>query len=262
MSIHHVTISTVGRLALARSETERRALVRAFAWTGRERLLMFDLVDDHVHAGIRGERPRLIARDLRRALLAKRPGLRLDPPHLKLVDSRDYLRGLVTYLLTQATKHDLGVPDATWTGSCFQDLAGVRLLRGYSMGPLRAELPRLKLRELFQDVGLEQAPLRPASDDQLRAAGATRVVDLAAGVFCVGPRLAGRSAPVVAARVLASTLGVKLGFSRAQLAPLLAATPQAVGRLAKRALDPAALRALRLRFDLEERVWRRGRGVA
>ncbi len=254
-----MNVSTVGRLALARSEPERRTLVRAFARAGRERLLAFDLVDDHAHAVISGERPRLVARDLRRSLAAVRPELEFDPPHLKLVDTRRYLRWLLTYLLVQPTKHGLDTHPALWTGSCFQDLVGARLLTGFSVAPLRAALPRLRLRSLFSDVGLSEIKLRPRANDLLRRAGAARLADLAAGVFAVDPKLLGRSSLVVTARTLASVVGVELGFSRAKLAPYLGATPQTVGRLASRRLDPAAKRALGLRFELEERVLQRRR---
>lgn len=257
-----MTVSTVGRLALARNEPERRALVRAFARAGRERLLAFGLADDHAHAAISGERPRMVARDLRRSLAVVRPDLQLDAPHLKLVDTRRYLRWLLTYLLVQPAKHGLDGHPALWTGSCFQDLVGARLLTGFSVAPLRAELPRLRLRSLFSDVGLKEVLLRPAPDDLLRRAGAGRLADLAAGVYATGPELVGRSSLVVAARTLASAVGVQLGFSRAHLAPFLGATPQTIGRLASRRIEPAAERALRLRFGLEERVQRRGRPAA
>jgi hypothetical protein len=257
-----MTVSTVGRLALARSEPERRALVRAFARAGRERLLAFDLVDDHAHAAISGERPRMIARDLRRSLAVVRPDLEFEAPHLKLVDTRRYLRWLLTYLLVQPAKHGLDAHPALWTGSCFQDLVGARLLTGFSVAPLRAALPRLRLWSLFRDVGLEEAQLPRAPDDLLRRAGVGRLTDLAAGVYAVDPEFVGRSSLVVAARTLASAVGVQLGFSRTRLAPFLGATPQTVGRLASRRLAPAAEQALRLRFGLEERVQRRGRPAA
>jgi hypothetical protein len=115
---------------------------------------------------------------------------------------------------------------------------------------------------LFRDVGLEEAQLSPASDDLLRRAGVGRLTDLAAGVYAVDPELGGRSSLVVAARTLASAVGVQLGFSRTRLAPFLGATPQTVGRLASRRLAPAAEQALRLRFGLEERVQWRGRPAA
>jgi hypothetical protein len=166
------------------------------------------------------------------------------------------------YLLVQPAKQGLDAHPALWTGSCFQDLVGARLLTGFSVAPLRAALPRLRLWSLFRDVGLEETQLRPAPDNQLRRAGVGRLADLAAGVYAVDPEFVGRSSLVVAARTLASAIGVQLGFSRTRLAPFLGATPQTVGRLARRRLAPAAEHALRLRFALEERVQWRGRPAA
>ena len=73
MSTYHLVLSTVGRLALARNEAERRAMVRAFTRTGGPSLLAFDLVDDHAHSAISSDRPRVLARDLRRAVAKIRP---------------------------------------------------------------------------------------------------------------------------------------------------------------------------------------------
>jgi hypothetical protein len=254
MTTHHLTLSVAGRVALARDERERRALVRVFVRASKGRFLAFDMVDDHAHAGLVGPRPRLLARDVRRALAAMRPDLVLEAPHLKPVEGRRYLRWLVTYFLNQPLKHGLDVHPALWTGSCFPDLVGARLLPGFSTAPLRAALPRLGVRDLFKDVGLDPVPLQPVDDDALLGAGAARLAELAASVYGVGPGLVGRSGPVVKARTLAAVLGVRLGLSRVQLNPFLNATPQAIGRLASRPVDPKGERALRLRFALEERV--------
>jgi len=254
MTTYHLALSVAGRLALARDERERRVLVRAFVRASQGRFLAFNLVDDHAHAGLVSPRPRLLARDVRRALAAVRPDLVIEAPHLKPVDTRRYLRWLVTYFLNQPMKHDLDVHPALWTGSCFPDLVGARVLPEFSTTPLRAALPRLRVRDLFQDVGLDPVPLQPVDDDALLGAGAARLAELAASAYGVGPGLLGRSGPVVKARTLAAVLGVRLGLSRVQLSPFLTATPQAIGRLASRPVDSKGERALRLRFALEERV--------
>lgn len=254
MTTQHLSLSVVGRLALARDERERRVLVRTFVRASQGRFLAFGLVDDHAHAGLVGPRPRFLARDVRRALAAVRPDLVIEAPYLKHVDTRRYLRWLVTYLLNQSVKHGLDVHPALWTGSCFPDLVGARLLPGFSTAPLRAALPRLRVQNLLEDVGLDPLPLQPVDDDALLGAGAARLAEVAASVHGVGPGLVGRTGPVVKARTLAAVLGVRLGFSRVQLTPFLCASPQAIGRLATRPADPKSERALRLRFALEERV--------
>ena len=262
MTIHHMTVSTAGRLSLARNETERRTLVRAFTARGRERLLAFGLVDDHAHAVISTERPRLVARDLRRSLAGVRPDLELDTPHLKRVDTRRYLTWLLNYLASQPLKHGINVHPALWTGSCFQDLVGARLLSPFSCGPLREALPRLRMRTLYREVGLEEISLAPAPDTWLRYAGPARLASLAAGVYGVGPELVGRAQNLTAARALAAGVAAKLGISRAALSRSLGISRQSTARLARRQLDPMAERALRVRFDLEERASRRSRPAA
>ena len=107
MTTQHLSLSVAGRLALARDERERRVLVRTFVRASHGRFLAFGLVDDHAHAGLVGPRPRFLARDVRRALAAVRPDLVIEAPFLKHVDTRRYLRWLVTYLLKQSVKHGL-----------------------------------------------------------------------------------------------------------------------------------------------------------
>ena len=257
MSIFHLTISVRGRRALARDELERRVLVRAIARPGRG-LLLFCLVDDHLHAVVRVARPRYLARDIRRAVRALRPDLELKPPHLEPVDSRPYLLRLVAYVMRQPEKHGLATAPALWTGSCFQDLVRARVLPGFDPRQLAAELPRLRLREVFEGVGLEPRPLVASGDEALRRAGAARLVDLATGVYAVDPELRGHTKPVVSARILAARIASTVGVPRGEVARFLGVSPQAVGRLAKRVVEPRALDALRRRLTLEERSARTG----
>jgi hypothetical protein len=262
MTTHHMTVSTVGRLSLTRNEAERRVLLRAFVAVGRGRLIAFSLVDDHAHAVISAERPNLVARDLRRTIARVRPDLELDVPHLKWVDSRRYLTWLLSYLVSQPVKHGLAGHPALWTGSCFQDLVGARLLSGFSTALLREALPRFRARTLYRRVGLDQVDLRPACDQSLRRAGPARLAALATGVYGVGPEMLGRTQDLTAARALAALVAVKVGLSRAAVSRFLGISRQAAARLACRRMDPKAEHALRLRFDLEERASLRGRPAA
>ncbi len=254
MSNYHLTISVRGRSALARDVAERRALVRALARVGGRRLTLFSLVDDHFHAAIRAESPARVGEGLRRVLAAQRPDLELKRPHLEPVGSRSYLRWLVRYLITQPEHHGLGVPSALWTGSCFQDLVGARLLGGFDVAPLRNELPRLRLGELFVHLGLGDEPFLPADDEALARVSVARLVDLAAGVHAVGPTLMGRSTLVVAARSLVVSVAAVAGHGAPIVARFLGVVPRAVRYLARREVDPRAVLALRRRLALEERV--------
>lgn len=254
--IHHVTIAVRGRSALGRDERERRLLVRALTACAGECLLLLALVDEHLHAALRTARPGYLARDLRRVLVRARQDLQLKPAHLEPVDNRAYLSWLVRYLLTQPQKHGVSGPAALWTGCFLQDLAGARLLPGFDRRLLLEELPRFRLGEHFAACGLAPVPLDPADDEALRRAGAARVVDLAAGVFAAGPDLSqpGRSAELLAARVLAAQAGLTVGLPPLELARYLGVQPRAVRRLAATRGHPWGLEALRRRLTLEERA--------
>lgn len=254
MAIHHVTIAVRGRQALARDETERRALVRRLARVASGRLMLFNLVDDHFHAAARDDRPGVVADALRRVLKARRSDLQLKSAHLEPVGTRAYTNWLVGYILGQSKRHGLGVPTALWTGSCFQDLVGARLLPGFDPKPLRAELPRLGQPDLLEAVGLDAARLEGADDEALERAGAARIVELAMGVHCVGPVLADRSSAAVQACALAAQTARLVDLPLKKIARFLGRTVRAVEYLAGREVDPKALAALRRRLTLEQRV--------
>lgn len=257
MANYHLTISVRGRRALARDEAERRVLVRAVTTHSAGCLILFCLVDDHFHAVLRSERVGYLASGIHRTLQARRRDLKLEPVHLVEVDTRAYLRWLVPYLLKQPEKHGLGVALALWTGSCFQDLVGARLLPGFSAGPLRDEEPRMRQSDLLRIVGLSVAPLVPADDEALARAGAARLVELAAGVHGVGPVLSGRAAPTVRARALAARVAHDVGVTVTQLARFLGIGERAVRYLLERDVDEREVLALRRRLALEERAAQR-----
>lgn len=123
------------------------------------------------------------------------------------------------------------------------------------VGLLRAELPRLTQRELLPLVGLTEDRLVPASDEDLRRAGAARLVDLATATLAVAPDSRGRDAATVRARELAARLSIHLGFAAREVGRLLQVTLRAVHRFANdRDEDPRAENALRLRSSLEDRA--------
>jgi REP element-mobilizing transposase RayT len=256
MELVHFTQATEGRRAIAVDEDERRRLVSALARTAGARLLMFCLVDDHLHAALRGARLGLLVRDLRRLLRRRRPDLELEPAHVKPVRTRSHLTSLLDYLLRQPQKHELaGVHPALFGGSCFQDLVGVRLLAGFDTASFRAELPRVSLRDLLPRVGLAAEALEPASDDELRRAGPVRLVELAAATLGVGPALSGRPPTVVRARALSARLAARVGFTPGQLATPLGVDVRSVQRLTLDAReDHRGERALRRRLSLEKRA--------
>lgn len=263
MTLHQFTIAEQRRLTLARDETERRSLVRNLISVAAGRLLFFNLVDDHLHGAMRADRPGMVADSLRRVIKAQRPDLVLKRAWVDPIGSRSHLMSLVRYHVLQADHHGIARASLLDTGCCFQDLVGARILTGFSVRLLAAEAPRFRLRDLFVQVGLDPAPLEHASDELLHAVGVARVVDLAAGVYCVGPDLSKtRSAAVVAARTLVANIAREVGFSTADVARYLGVAMRTVRDAAARPVDPRAVIALRRRLSLAARDAQRARPTA
>ncbi len=259
---HHISLVTVGRRTLTRDERETRGVVRAVARTCGERLQLFAVVDDHVHLVADVLRPRLLARDVVRAIRcvvrvsrSAVSGIEFQAPHVLPVESRAHHMRLVEYMLRQASKHGLPVHPALWTGSCFLDLAGLRLLPGFDARALQRELPRVKLRSLLPHVGLTVEPILLAEDEELARVGVGRIVELASAVHALDSSLEGkRTRTVVAVRALTTQAAIRVGFPPRLIAPHLEVEVGQIRRLARRELDPRALPALLRRLTLEERI--------
>ena len=254
MHTFHVTLSSVGRVLLARGVDQLRALVRALTRSCQGRLLMFSLVDDHAHLLPRTNHPGLLGRELVRAARGVVPGLQLQAPHVAPVESRAHLLRLVDYLLDQPRKHGLAAHPALWEGSCFQDLLGARLLPGFDRTALVAELPRLRLGQLFPRVGLRPELIAPAGPELLLAAGVGRILELAAGVFALPLPLEGHARPQVEARALAAQMALRAGFRPGGIAPLLGLGERGLRKLLRRPVPAEACLALTRRLALELRV--------
>lgn len=252
----HLTMTSRGRLTIARDEAERRAVVPALARLAGDRLLLFCLADDHVHAVLRRVRQaRLAARDVRLALGRLRADLAFESPHVRPVEDLERLMRLVRYELIQPVKHRLPGHPALWTGSCFQGLAGARALPGFDPTAILQEFPRFLLGDVFDHVGLERRILVPASDDDLRQAGAAKVLALAHAVHAVSPQPGlSKSHAVTVARALAMRVGVQLGWRQADLARGLEITRQSAHNLLQLPRERSAELALRRRWTLELRA--------
>lgn len=251
MPLWQIRLSTRGRLAPFPGEAEQRAALRALARVAGERLVLFALVDEHVHAVLAcGEGAGQAARAVRLALqhLARSP---LQPVWVEAVGGRNHLESLLRYYLGQPRHHGLPVPAALWSGSCFPDLIGARLLPGFR-DQLAEQLPRLPRAAVFQAVGLPGSTLEPADDAALRRAGATRLAAAAAAALAVGPSLAGREAGVIDARAAACQLAKAAGLPTSELAHALGAPLRTVQRLGSHPLDPAILFVVRRRVALED----------
>ncbi len=249
--LHHLTWSSAGRAALFPDEAHRRLALRTLARVAGEETVLFCLVDDHLH---------LVATEggpLSRAVLLALRGVaaaELDPAHVRPVKGRSHLEWLVSYLLTQVDKHGLAHHPALSTGSFFADLVGARALFPGLPGRFRAQLPRFRLRQCHNIVGLPQQPLVPADDEAVRTAGPARLVAAAASALAAGPDLSGKAAERVLARRAAACLGAVAGIGTAELAWALGQPARSVRRLQDEVPEASVLTSVRLRLALEEVV--------
>lgn len=252
MATWHLTLASDGRQTLFPEEDGRRAAVRLLARAARDEMVLFCVVDDHVHVVVLAERPRVakLGRALALGLrpLAKAP---LDRPRIREVESRAHLQSLVSYVLGQPARHNLAVHPALWTGSCFLDLVGARWIPGLGLR-LRDALPRLTRRTVRGAVGLDDRPIAPADDEALRVAGVARIVAATAAAHAVPESLPGKSAPIVTARRAAVQLARAAHIGPTDIAWALGIPTRAVRRLGSPPAPAELLDATRLRLALVE----------
>ncbi len=248
----HLRLSVDGRHPMFPTEARRRAALHALARVARGEIAIFCLVDDHLHvvlycgSAAATIRARAISRTVRR--LAAVP---LEATHLRAVESRRHMHWLLKYVLEQPGHHGLSTHPALWTGGCFADLAGARVLPGLGLRIAQA-LPRFRLSEACRLVGLGEDDLRPPPPERVRALGAVRVVAAAAAVLAADPKLTGRGAPEATARPLAGYVGRRAGIAHDELAWALRRSDRQLRRAARTRPDPRLERALQVRLALEE----------
>ncbi|GDX82590.1 hypothetical protein LBMAG42_44010 [Deltaproteobacteria bacterium] len=249
MKTYHITWATQGRQPAFPAEEARRAVLRALASVGGRDIVLFAIVDDHVHLVVIASPARL--RRLQGALskvLNNRSAAPFSPPFVKEVVTRSHMNALVGYCLNQFAHHGLADDPATATGSCFADLIGARRLPGLSL-PISTALPRFRLRDAYEAVRLGDE-LGLADDAELRRLGAARLAELVAETLGVGPGFAGNKAGVAEARRVAARLALDAGFRPRDIAEPLGITAIASARLAARPVEEADLRAVRKRVTL------------
>lgn len=242
--ICHLTLAVRGRQALARTEAERRAVVRALGRVGGSSLLLFNVVDDHLHLVVRDARPAVVGRSIRLALRGLRPELAWKPTHVEPVGNRAYLRSLVRYVFQQSS--GLGLEgDALWSGSSFQDLVGARVVPGIRPGGIFEELPRLRWGDVFGWVGVSARGIRPAGATNIEAA-----CRAASAACCADPSLVGRTLAVQRALRVVVRLSDDADLSPAELRRGIGLTRSGISRLRSRPPEPRDLQAARIRLGL------------
>jgi hypothetical protein len=245
-----LTFASPTRLALFPEERRRREALHAIGRVAGGSVVLFAIVDDHLHLVLLCE-PDAVGRLARALLLALRPLAAVDvlPAHVSEVRGRAHLEWLVRYLLAQPAHHGVPVHPALTTGSCFPDLVGARRVPGLTL-QLGAALPRYQLRDAYAIVGLPTERIVPAPLDRVRAAGARALVEAAASAACAGPLL-GRDEASVQARRAAVHLAAEAGVPFDELAHVLAVTRDAARKIALRAAPLPLVEATRVRLALE-----------
>jgi len=245
-----LTFASTTRLALFPEEQRRREVLHVLGRVVSGRVVLFAVVDDHLHVVLLCE-PEETGLAARALLLALRPvaAVAIAPAHVSEVRGRDHLEWLVRYLLEQPAHHGVAGHPALTTGSCFPDLVGARVVPGLSL-QLAAALPRYRLRDAYPLVGLPPERIEPASNPQIRALGAHRLVAGAAQAAAAGPEL-GLGDVSVRVRTVAAHLAAQVGIPLDELAHALGTTRDATRKMGRRAADPALLAATRTWLALE-----------
>lgn len=249
MGFWHLTLASDGRQPLFGSEEQRRRALRALARIARVELVLFCIVDEHLHALLWCDRARLgVIRSALTRAIAACSGAPVGASRVRPVATRSHLQWLLRYILAQPDHHDLPDHPALYTGSCYQDLAGARMIEGLSLKAFEA-YPRLRLADLNEIVGLERLPA-PASLEQVRQAGAPSLLAAATVALGIGPTLDRKTAAAVNARRAVARIGAEAKIATADLVWVLELSASSVRRLRGEPVDEKVLGAVRLRLAL------------
>jgi hypothetical protein len=113
-------------------------------------------------------------------------------------------------------------------------------------------LPRFRLREAHEAVGLPPTRLVALAGAAVRRLGAFRLSQAAAAALCVEHPLLGKTAPVTLARAATCRIARDAGIATTEVKDVLGVQPPARRRLAHRSLDARLIRSVLLRLALEE----------
>ncbi len=264
MQLWHLSFASTNRLPLFSTEASRRMAVRALARTAPCELVIFSVVDEHLHLVSIGDAAR--TRRLRQALhrrLQRIAAVPLAPSWSGPVRNRKQLLTLVHYHLSQVARHAVqGAHPALWSGSCFQDLVGARHLSGLKL-QLSAVLPREQIVPRACDaVGLPRWALTPVAVGTLGTLGMGQIREAAAAAAAVAPGLQSGSREAALARRVAAHLGVAARISRREVRRTLGLSRQGLAAALARDAPGALVLATRLRLALQREVARRYRAAA
>jgi hypothetical protein len=264
MQLWHVSFSAATRMPLFSTESLRRKAVRLLARIVGSVMVLFSIVDEHLHLVSIGDREqtRRLRQSIHRAAssISEAP---VAPSWAGPVKDRKHLLTLVRYHLCQVVKHKVqGAHPALWSGSCFQDLIGARCIEGLQLQTRRV-LPRQQIEQLARDeVGLHGVDIRPIDLSDLRRMGMGRMAGAAAAALAAEPTLGGRSRAEWVARRAAAHLGLRAGISRREVRWALGLKRQGLSALLRKEAPEEILRATRIRLSLEVEIEGRFKSTA
>jgi hypothetical protein len=240
-----------GRYPLFRSEADRLGGISVIIRHGGPWLVVFGMADDHGHLVVLCSRRRAgkIAWAISRGMSAV-TGRGLEPTDIRPVNDRTHMETMVRYCIDQPVKHKLPDHPALWSGSCFADLVGARVLGGLSLRILEA-LPRFRAAAAWKIAGFVEAAPEPLDDRCIVEQGLGALIEAAAFAAGAPPDLRGRAAAVIRARAAVVWLGRTVGFRPREMATGLGVTREAVRKLGQRTVDDHLLAAVRLRMALQ-----------
>jgi len=261
MPVWQLVFSSSKRDALLPDEAQRRWAVRTLVAVTGPHLLLFSLVNEHKHTMVRhGDKGiKAFGGKVQRALNAvvEEP---LGEPWIERVEGTKHKAYLLRYYLTQPSHHDVGLHDALWTGSCFLDLAGARIIDGLNL-PIWDLLPGTPRNALWKHVGLPQHGIEPVTPEQIRVLGAVRLVAATSAALAADPQLKGKSRLALRARALAAQLGRDAGIPPREVRWALGVSEHVYYRAFEQPEDVAGNLAVRRRLALEEAVVKASNGI-
>lgn len=254
MEIVHVTWSTEGRLPFFPDEALRRRAVRKLVAAAGAELVVFCIVDEHVHVVLYGN-PTVIRRRIR-AITRSLRGLSVVPMasgRIRVVADRAHANNVFGYVLDQPYRHELAVHSALWSGNCLADLVGARLIGGMQLCH-RDVWPRFRPADAFEAVDLPRWILQPVKVEHVSAIGAHRLVAAVAAAFCLPLPLACQVPEVVTAKRVACRLAREAGLPLAAIARAAGFSLRSAQRLARQEVPESACKVVLTWLALEQRV--------
>jgi hypothetical protein len=221
---------------------------------GRDHLIVFCFVDEHVHTSPMGE-PEALDRCVRAITRSMRllTAVPVDGPRLKVIEDRTHMENVAGYVLRQPEHHHLPVHSALWSGGCVPDLMGARLVPGLTLR-LADALPRHTQRDVLEAVGLPPSRLEMPGPEALRLLGAGALYDAACAALCVVPQAGCHAAGEVMARRAALVLVQECGIPLTPVAAAASCPERSARRLAASPLPPEVRQAVLRHLAIEVRV--------